>query len=337
MKRYGYLWSEIIAFENLLQASKQAQKGKRFRDNVLEFNYNLESELFSLQSDLETMTYQTGAYKTFEIVEPKRRLISAAPYRDRVVHHALCNIITPIFDRTFIHHSYANRLGKGNHRALKQFVEFSRSNRYVLQCDICKYFPSIDRQTLKSLIRRKIKCPQTLWLIDLIIDSSNPQEFYDDDRDRGLPIGNLTSQFFANVYLSGFDRFVTEQLKVKNYLRYVDDFALFHSDREFLADARCQVEDYLENIYLTIHPIKSQLFATKHGANFVGFRVLCDRLRVRSENLRRGRRRLRVMKKACQLGTIERDKLDLSIQSWFAHLAHAHTWRLRQKIQESLR
>ena len=118
MKRYGDLWSEVIAFENLLQASKQAQKGKRFRDNVLEFNYNLESELFSLQRDLETMTYQTGEYKTFEILEPKRRLISAAPYRDRVVHPALCNIIVPIFDRTFIHNCYANRVGK-----VKTFVE----------------------------------------------------------------------------------------------------------------------------------------------------------------------------------------------------------------------
>jgi retron-type reverse transcriptase len=336
MKRYGDLWSEVIAFENLLQASKQAQKGKRFRDNVLEFNYNLESELFSLQRDLQTMTYRTGAYKTFEIVEPKRRLISAAPYRDRVVHHALCNIIVPIFDRTFIHNSYANRVGKGNHRALKQFVEFSRNNRYVLQCDICKYFPSIDRLTLKAQIRRKIKCPDTLWLIDLIVDSSNPQEPIG-DRQRGLPIGNLTSQFFANVYLSGFDRFVKEQLQVKNYLRYVDDFALFHSDRAFLADARCQVEAYLESIYLTIHPIKSQLFETKYGTNFVGFRVLRDRLRVRSENLRRGRRRLRVMKKACQLGAIERNKLDLSIQSWFAHLGHAQSWHLRQKIIASLK
>jgi retron-type reverse transcriptase len=336
MKRYGYLWSEVIDFENLLQAARQAQKGKRFRDNVLEFNYNLETELITLQRDLQTMTYQTGAYKTFEIVEPKRRLISAAPYRDRVVHHALCNIITPIFDRTFIYHSYANRIGKGNHRALKQFVEFSRSNSYVLQCDICKYFPSIDRQTLKSIIRRKIKCPQTLWLIDLIVDSSNSQEPYSDDRDRGLPIGNLTSQFFANVYLSGFDRFVTEKLKVKNYLRYVDDFALFHGDRDFLADARCQVEDYLESIFLKIHPIKSQLFATKHGTNFVGFRILSDRLRVRSENLRRGRRRLRVMQKACKSGQLSESDRNLSIQSWFAHLAHAHTWRLRQKIIASV-
>lgn len=134
------------------------------------------------------------------------------------------------------------------------------------------------------------------------------------------------------IHLSGFDRFVKEQLQVKNYLRYVDDFALFHGDRDFLVDARYQVEAYLESIYLTIHPIKSQLFETKYGTNFVGFRVLSDRLRVRSENLRRGRRRLRVMKKACQLGTIDRDKLDLSMQSWFAHLVHAHSCIYARKL-----
>lgn len=335
MKRYAHLWAEVISFENLWQAARQAQKGKRFRDNVLEFNYHLESELIRLQKELTKGTYQPGGYKTFEILEPKRRLISAAPYRDRVVHHALCNIIVPLFDRTFIHDSYANRLGKGNHRALQQFVKFSQANCYVLQCDICKYFPSIDRLTLKTLIRRKIKCPNTLGLIDLIIDSSPPQEFRD-NRQRGLPIGNLTSQFFANVYLSGFDRFIKEQLHVKNYLRYVDDFALFHSDQGFLTEARGAIESYLESIYLTIHPVKSQLFQTKHGSNFVGFRVLGNQLKIRGENLRRGRRRLKHMQKLCRLGKMERERLNLSLQSWFAHLAHAHSWYLRQKIMKTL-
>jgi len=214
-------------------------------------------------------------------------------------------------------------------------VKFSQVNSYVLQCDICKYFPSIDRLTLKALIRRKIKCPDTLELIDRIIDSSPPQESKD-DRSRGLPIGNLTSQFFANVYLSGLDRFIKEQLHVKNYLRYVDDFALFHHDRHFLAEARVAIEAYLESIYLTIHPVKSQLFETKQGANFVGFRVLGNRLRVRGENLRRGKRRLKHMQKLCRLGKMERERLNLSLQSWFAHLAHAHTWYLRQNILASL-
>ncbi|MEE3717289.1 reverse transcriptase domain-containing protein [Tumidithrix elongata RA019] len=335
MKRFGHLWEKVTAFENLLLAAKQAQKGKRFRDNVLTFNYNLESELICLQRELETQTYRPGAYKTFEIVEPKRRLISAAPYRDRVVHHALCNVIVPIFERTFIHDSYANRTGKGNHRALKQFVAFSRSSRYVLQCDICKYFPSIDRKILKVLLSRKIKCPDTQWLIDAIIDSSDPQETTD-GRIRGLPIGNLTSQFFANVYLNGFDRFVKDQLKVKKYLRYVDDFALFSDDRSFLVNARHEMEAYLEALHLQIHPIKSQLFETKQGANFVGFRVLSDRIRVRNQNLRRGRRRLRLNLSACQQNKIRIEQVEHSLRSWFAHLAHGNTWHLRQCITAQL-
>jgi retron-type reverse transcriptase len=140
MKRYGKLWADVIDFQNLLIAAHKAQRGKRFRDNVLRFNYNLESELIQLQDQLQTKTYQPGTYKTFKVKEPKPRLISAAPYRDRVVHHALCNVIMPIFEPTLIRDSYANRVGFGSHRALKCFTQFSRSSCYVLQCDIHKYF-----------------------------------------------------------------------------------------------------------------------------------------------------------------------------------------------------
>jgi RNA-directed DNA polymerase len=176
MKRVGNLWHKIITFENLLLATKKAQLGKRFRPNVLEFNYNLENEIIILQKELTTQTYQPGKYTVFKIIDPKPRQISAAPYRDRVVHHALCNIIAPIFERSFIPDSYANRRGLGTHRALKRFTEFSRSSQYILQCDLSKYFPSIDHEILKQVIQRKIKCPDTLWLINKIIDRSNPQE-----------------------------------------------------------------------------------------------------------------------------------------------------------------
>ncbi|GAB4303838.1 MAG: RNA-directed DNA polymerase [Oscillatoriaceae cyanobacterium] len=347
MKRHGNLFSQIISFENLWLASRQAQKGKRFQENVLRFNYNLESELFQLQAELKSKTYRPGGYKTFEIVEPKRRMISAAPYRDRVVHHALCHIIVPIFERTFILYSYANRVGFGTHRALRRFTKLARSNRYVLQCDIRKYFPTIDHEILKSLIRRKIKCADTLWLIDKLIDGSNEQEsviqyFRGDDlltplqRRRGLPIGNLTSQFFANVYLNGLDHFVLEQLKVPKYLRYVDDFALFGDDKQFLADCRVAIEEYLATLRLTIHPIKSQLFETGTGANFVGFRVFPDYIRVRSENLRRARRRFKRLQRDYSEGKITRVEIADCLRSWVAHLKHGNTWRLRKKILTSL-
>jgi len=347
MKRHGNLYPQITAFENLLLAARKAQRSKRFRDNVLAFNFNLERELIQLQCDLVNQTYQPGNYKTFYIHEPKKRLISAAPYRDRVVHHALCNIIVPIFERTFISDSYANRLGYGTDRALHRFTHFARTHRYVLQCDIRKYFPSIDRQILKTLLRRKLKCPATLWLLDTIIDNSNEQfavieHFPGDDlltpleRPRGLPIGNLTSQFFANVYLNGFDHFVKEELRVNCYLRYVDDFALFADDWRFLADARRAIEAHLTRLRLKIHPIKSQLFETRHGANFLGFRIFPDHIRVRTENLRRARRRLRRLKQAYQRGTVELSQVQQSLQSWFAHLKRGNTWHLREQLFASL-
>ncbi len=347
MKRYGNLYPQIIEFENILLAARKAQKGKRFRENVLAFNYNLEKKLVQLQDELETKTYHPGKYRTFTIKEPKTRMISAAPYRDRVVHHALCNIIVPIFERTFIHDSYANRVGFGTHRALRRFTQFARSSPYVLQCDIKKYFPSIDHSILKTLIRRKIKCKDTLWLIDTIIDNSNEQlpvieHFLGDDllaplqRKRGLPIGNLTSQFFANCYLDSFDHFVKEQLKIKKYVRYVDDFALFDDDWQFLAETRIAIEEYLAKLRLKIHPIKSQLFETKQGANFLGFRILPDRIRVRTENLRRARRRLGRLQTEYADGKIDWLDVSRSLQSWVAHLDHGNTWQLRKKIFSSL-
>jgi retron-type reverse transcriptase len=343
MKRHGNLYPQIVAFENLLEAAQKAQRQKRYRDPVLAFNDKLESHLLQLQQELREKTYQPGGYKTFAIYEPKQRLISAAPYRDRVVHHALCNIIVPIFDRTFIATTYANRSGYGSHRALQQFVNYARSTRYVLQCDICKYFPSIDITILKQLIRRKLKCPDTLWLIDTILDNRSEAESIIDyfpgdtlltplERPKGLPIGNLTSQFFANVYLSGFDRYIKETLKVEKYVRYVDDFALFSDDRDFLHQCRGQIETYLANLRLKIHSIKSQLVQTRYSANFVGFRVLPDRIRVRNHNLQTGRKRLNQFKTAYAEGRLSQQEIAKSLQSWNAHLAHGDTWRLRQQI-----
>lgn len=351
MKRYGYLWPQITDFENLWQAARQAQKGKRFRPNVLAFNHDLEANLLQLQDELRNRTYQPGQYRTFEIIDPKPRLISAAPYRDRVVHHALCNVIVPLIERSFIDDSYANRVGYGTHKALRRAVQFARSRRYVLQCDIRKYFPSLDHQILKQQLRRWLKCPDTLWLIDTIIDNSNPQTeelvYFPNDtlltpleRRVGLPIGNLTSQFFANVYLNGFDHWVKESLKIRNYLRYVDDFLLFGDDWQQLAAAKRSMINYLTSLRLQLHPIKSQLFETRHGLNFVGFRILplgetfpkdiC--IRVRNDNLRRSRLRLKQLQHAYATGELPLSALVQRLHSWEAHLLHGDTYRLRRQV-----
>jgi RNA-directed DNA polymerase len=346
MKRHNHLWESIISFENLLLAARKAQRGKRFRPNILEFNDRLEANLLQLQHELLSHSYQPGAYRTFEIIDPKPRIISAAPYRDRVIHHALCNIIEPLIERSFIADTYANRQGFGSHRALHRFTKFCRSSKYVLQCDIRKYFPNIDHQILKTQLHQKIKCPNTLWLIDLIIDNSNPQGspyiyFAGDDllispnRPKGLPIGNLTSQFFANVYLNGFDRFIKEALVAPKYLRYVDDFALFSDDQAFLVDARQSIEAYLATLRLQLHPMKNHLSETRFGANFVGFRVLPDRIRVRSDNLYRARYRLKKLKVRLAEKRVTEGEVQQSIASWQAHLNHADSWRLQQQIFDS--
>lgn len=347
MKRRGGLFERIVAFENLWLAARRAQRGKRFRPETAAFNFELETMLLGLQRALAEECWRPGEYRSFWVYEPKARLISAAPYRDRVVHHAVCQVIEPIFERSFIRDSYANRLGYGTLRALKRFTAFARASRYVLQCDIRQYFPSIDHEILKGLLRRKLKCAPTLRLLERIIDGSNEQGgeaayFPGDDlftpyeRRRGLPIGNLTSQFFANVYLNGFDHFVKERLRWRRYVRYVDDFALFGDDRGALAAAREAIEAYLATLRLRIHPVKSQLFETRLGANFVGFRVLPDRIRARSSALARMRRRWKRLQAWYRRGWVEQETVLAALRSWNAHLGHGDTWRLRTRVFERL-
>jgi RNA-directed DNA polymerase len=359
MKRYGHLYDQITSFENLLQAAHQSQQGKRFKASTLHFNHHLEAQLIQLQTELTTQTYQPGPYRTFEIYEPKPRVISAAPYRDRVVHHAICQIISPLLERSFIPDSYANRKHHGTHRALKRFTHFANSHRYILQCDIRRYFPSIDHALLKLIIRQQIKCPRTLALIDIIIDSSTsepdpapnslPIYFPGDNllsplRPKGLPIGNLTSQFLANLYLSRFDHFVYETLKPCKYIRYVDDFALFSDDHHHLTQARQAIEAYLTLLRLQIHPIKSQLFETQQGANFLGFRIFpahgssTDRpyLRLQNSYLQRSRTKFKQLKYQHKTQQKTLQNIQQSLTSWTAHLNQGNTWRIRHKLLATL-
>ncbi len=256
MKRHGRLWENVVSFEALLRAAEQARRGKRFRPDVAAFHFNLEHELWALHEELSTKTYRPGAYRSFHIYEPKLRQISAAPYRDRVVHHALVNVLEPIYERTFIDDSYACRKGKGTHAAVDRCQHFARRFRYVLKADVQKFFPSLDHEILKSLVARKVKDRDVLWLVNRIIDHSNPQEevqnwfpgddlFIPGERRRGIPIGNQTSQFFANVYLDPLDHFVKERLGIKGYVRYVDDFLVFSDDKRRLADMRERIRDFL--------------------------------------------------------------------------------------------
>jgi retron-type reverse transcriptase len=343
MKRFGGLYEKIISFENLYLASRAARLGKRHKQSCAAFEMNIEEGLASLRDELLQKTYRPGAYREFTIYERKPRRISAAPYRDRVVHHALCRVIEPIFERSFIHDSYACRPGKGTHSAVARFTEFARRYRYVFKTDIRKYFPSIDHDILFERISRKIKCLDTLWLIRLIIDTSNPQEeilqYYPGDdlfapleRRRGIPIGNLTSQFFANIYLDGLDHYTKEDLQCRSYIRYVDDITAFGDDKQKLWKIGKAMGEYLSTLRLTMHPDKTIVVPVSQGVDYLGYRVFPDRRRLRKDNVVRFRRRMQKMQNDYRTGQITLKDVNSSIQSWIGHAKHADTYKLREKI-----
>lgn len=306
MKTYKNLYPKICDWETLEIAYRRARRGKRRSQPVADFEYAWESHLLRLQEELATKTYRPGAYCSFYIHEPKKRLISAAPFRDRVTHHALCLAIEPIFEARFIHDSYANRVGKGTHRALDRCTYFARRYRYVLQCDVKQHFPSIDHAILRSILAKHIACPDTMWLIDQILGSGvgilseeyAMQWFPGDDllaatRPRGLPIGNLTSQFWSNCYLNPLDHFVKRELKCLAYIRYVDDALLFANDKQTLHYWLAALIDYLATLRLTLHAERAQPRPVDEGIPFLGFVVYPDHRRVKSRKVVAYRRRLK--------------------------------------------
>ena len=348
MKTYKNLYNSIYAFDNLLLAAKNAQKGKRFQDNVATFNFNLEKEILQLQTELQTQTYQPGNYTTFWITDPKKRMISAAPYRDRVVHHALCHITAPLFEKTFIFDSYANRKGKGTHAAIERYQHFAKQYKYVLKSDIQKFFPSIDHDILKAAFRWKIKCPQTLWLMNTILDNSNSQEehiayFKGDDlftpsqRRRGLPIGNLTSQWWGNIYLNQFDHFMTETLKVSGYIRYVDDFVIFDNDKACLHDINRQMTGFLSQIRLVPHPNKTHIHRVEDGVPFLGFQVTPQYRVIKKENTKRYFRFISKKLEMRRLNQISPQDLENGLNAWLGHVRFGQNKRVENRVFRHLR
>lgn len=339
----GTLYERVTSFSNLLQAARRAARGKRFRPNVAAFSLNVEEELHSLQQELVSRRYRPGSYRTFIIRDKKPRFISAAPFRDRVVHHALCNIIEPIFDRGFLFDSYACRKGKGTHAAVERASTFARRYRYVLKCDLEKYFPSIDHEILFTQMTRRLHDPDVLWLVRTIVDGSNPQPamvrhypgddlFTPFERRRGIPIGNQTSQFFANVYLDRLDHYVKETLRTPGYVRYVDDFLLFDHDKHRLHDHRAAIEDLLMRVRLRLHPRKCFVAPVTSGFTFLGYRIFPALRRLDADHVRRFKRRLRRYHQAVAEGCMSDAQRRDCIRSWIAHARYADTAHVRSRI-----
>lgn len=343
MRRLGGLWERVTAFENLLAAYRKARLGKRTRPAVARFALNLEGEILALQSALREGAYRPGAYRLFTIYERKPRLIAAAPFRDRVVHHALMNIIEPPLDRRFIHDSYACRTGKGVHAAVARYQGWARRYAYVLKMDVARYFPSIDHAILKEKVRRRIKDRNVLALVDTIIDTSPPAPpalvyFPGDDlftpavRCAGIPIGNLTSQIFANLYLDDLDHAMGARFGVTAYLRYVDDMVVLDDDKIRLREVRDAVREHLGRERLRLHPRKAQVSPVRDGLDLLGYRVYPGRRRLRNDNGHRFARRLRGYAAAYARGAMDWSDIHPRIRSWVGHAMQADTEGLRYRI-----
>jgi RNA-directed DNA polymerase len=342
-RRHPDLFSQIASFEALHAAALRAVRGKRGKPGAAAFMARLETECLQLERELGQGSYCTGRYVEIVVRDPKRRVVSAAPFRDRVVHHALIHVIGPLFERGFIDDSYANRVGKGTHRAIARYEHYRDRHTHVLRADIWRFFPAIDHAILKLDLRRRIACEQTLWLCDTIIDGSNAQEevvqyFPGDDlftphvRRRGLPLGNLTSQFFANVHLDGLDHHVKEVLRTP-YLRYVDDFALFGRDPQQLHDCRQRIDGWLARRRLCLHPQKTFVASTDEPATFLGLELHAGGMRrLPPANVARFRARLQALRAHWGQQGLSAQDARQRVGAWIAHARHAHTAGLRHAL-----
>jgi len=327
MKTYKNLFKEVYSFQNLHLAYLKARKCKRYRKDILKFTYNLEENLLKLKEELLNQTYQHGEYKEFIVCDSKKRHIKAAPFRDRVVHHALCNIIESIFDKGFIYDSYACRKNKGTHRTIKRLDQFVKSaddklnsKIYCLQCDVSKYFDSINHNILSEIIRKKIADQKILWLTDKIISSSQEK------RDTGIPIGNLTSQLFANAYLDELDQFIKHQLKIKYYLRYMDDFLILGCEKKELNWIKEKIKEFLKiGLKLDLHPKKANIFPINKGISFLGYRIFKNYKLLKKETIKRFIKRIKVYKKRLNEGTMTQKKFNNSLQSWLSYADFANS------------
>ncbi|OGE10234.1 hypothetical protein A3A60_01790 [Candidatus Curtissbacteria bacterium RIFCSPLOWO2_01_FULL_42_26] len=313
-------YSQLISIENLFQAWEEFKKGKRSKPDVMFFERNLEDNLFNLHQELTKGTYRHGRYTEFYVNDPKRRHIHKAKVADRIVHHALYKYLYNLFDKTFLYDSYSSRIGKGTHKAVKRLEKFTRivSKNYTRDCwaqklDIRKFFESIDHEILKKLIAKRIKDKDIFWLIDEVIDSFP----------NGIPLGNLTSQIFANIYLNELDQFVKHTLKIKYYIRYADDFVVLYNSLDTLLHCFKTVKQFVEsNLLLNIHPDKITIRKLIWGIDFCGYIVLLHYVQIKTKTKRR------IFKKVSSQNISYQ-----SLQSYLGYFSHAKSYKISQELK----
>lgn len=316
-------YQELTSINDLFQAWTEFRKGKRKRKDVQQFERNLENNLFELYSKLKTKTYRHGDYQSFYVQDPKQRHIHKAYVKDRVIHHLLYKYLYSLFDKNFIYDSYSCRLNKGTHKGVKRLVKLTRivSKNYTKPCwalklDIKKFFASVDHQILLSLLKRKIKDQEILCLLKEVIESFP----------KGIPLGNLTSQVFANIYLNELDQFIKHHLRIKHYLRYADDFILVSYSNDLNHWIK-RIKDFLWNkLKLEIHPNKIILRKLDWGIDFLGYIVLPRYILPRTKTKKR------IFKKLS--GKIDQSiNLNQSLQSYLGYLSHADSFKLMEELK----
>ena len=328
VKKLKNVWGKIVSDDNIEWAYHKAKKGKAKYNAVRYIEDHKEECLKAVQQQLNDGTFTTGEYKIKIIREPKEREIFVLPFfPDRIVQHAIINILEPYFVKMFIPDSYACIEGRGIHKGSLRIMEFVRKNKYCLKMDIRKFYPSIDHNILLKIIERKIGDKKLLWLLNDIVRSI-PGE-------KNVPIGNLTSQWFGNLYMNELDKFIKHELKIKCYLRYCDDFALFSNDKKQLNEAKHRIIKFLdEELKLTLS--KCDLFRTTQGVDFLGYRHFKDYILIRKSTVKRVKKRLERVKKAYLSGRMPHDKFRSVIAStdgWFKW-ANSHNLSLSLQLNE---
>lgn len=337
----GMLFLHTVSVPNLLSAWNEFKRGKRKKRDVADFEFHLEDQIFSLHRELVSKTYTHDSYDSFFVSDPKRRHIHKASVRDRVLHQAVFRALYLIFDKHFIYDSYSSRIGKGTHAgverlaiACQKVTENWRKPTYVLKCDVRKFFDSIDHNILRELLSRKITDPEMLWLLDIILASFEKEK----GCGKGLPLGNVTSQLFANVYLNELDQFAKHVLKAQHYFRYCDDFVITHSDRIFLEKALERIRVFLsENLCLELHPDKVEIRKIRQGVDFLGYVILPRVKVIRTSTKRRILKKTKVVGQDFQSGKISEEMLEGIIASYMGVFSHCRSGGVKKSIMKVIK
>ena len=349
MKIYCDLFERIISPENLFEAWATFKSDKRSKADVREFEWNLEKNIFQLHRDLKNTTYRHGHYYGFYIRDPKQRHIHKADVRDRVLHHAIFSIINPIFEETFIPTSFSCRIGFGTHKGVDALERKARSvakngtnDCLVLKCDVRKFFDSVDHEILASILEKRIKDEKTTWLLRSIIESYDSTPVREREREtaaprKGIPIGNLTSQLFANVYMNEFDQFIKHKLHVRHYARYTDDFAIVSGDRSYLENLIEQISIFLrDRLALELHPKKIFIRRLHQGVDFLGYVMFNEHRLIRAKTKRRIFTKFKTKVAAYHAGNLSEDALMASLQSYLGVFSHADAIQLKEELENLL-